>query len=149
MTGATQGLRRLSRSIRSLNISNISNSSLLQALVASQAAPAGSPVSPEVQAQSLLASSDAALFGGLSGSGSALPDLSGLTAAAQAYSLYTDPGLVQLLASGPAATGASAPGSGGGRTAAVVTPPTYAFNPFDQASWWTSSSLGATVDSTA
>ena len=55
-----------------------------------------------MQAQSLLASSDAALFSGFAGSGSDLPDLSGLTAAAQAYSLYTDPALVQLLASGPA-----------------------------------------------
>lgn len=136
-----------------MNISNVSNASLLQALVTSQAAP-GSSVesaagSPLVQAQSLLESADAALFGGLSGSGSALPDLSGLTAAAPAYSLYTDPALLQLLASGPSNAGNAASGSGSSRIAAVVKPPAYAFNPFDEASWWTSSSLGATVDSTA
>ena len=92
--------------VQGLNISNASSSSLLQALAASQAATGSSPVpagsSPELQAQSLLASSDAALFGEFAGSGSDLPDLSGLTGAAQAYSLYTDPALVQLLASGPA-----------------------------------------------
>ena len=79
--------------------------------------PAGS--SPAAQAQSLLASSDAALFGGFAGSGSDLPDLSGLTGAAQAYSLYTDPALVQLLASGPANASTAASGSGSSRVAAV------------------------------
>ena len=42
------------------------------------------------QAASLIASSESQLFGSISGGSTGLPDLSGLTAAAQAYSLYTN-----------------------------------------------------------
>ena len=112
---------------------------------------AAAEASPVVQAQQLMASSEATLFGAL-GSGSALPDLSGLTATAQAYSLYTDPALLAQLATGPAAAGASgaatpASSAGGG---AAYSPPVYAFNPFDEASWWSDpSALGSTVDTSA
>jgi len=110
---------------------------------------AAAEASPVVQEQQLMASSAATLFGAL-GSGSTLPDLSGLTATAQAYSLYTDPALLAQLATGPAAAGAAsdaataASSAGGG---AVYSPPVYAFNPFDEASWWSDpSALGSTVD---
>ena len=107
-----------------------------------------------MQAESLLASSDAALFSSIGGGSSTLPDLSGLTAAAQAYSLYTNPAMLQQLANGTAASGtpgATAAGSTATATAgATFTPPAYSFDPFDEASWWTSaSSLGTTVDTTA
>jgi hypothetical protein len=57
--------------------------------------------------------------------------------------LYTKPSLLQQLASGTAAPAT------GARTAAVASPPSYAFNPFDESSWWTSASSGATVDTSA
>ena len=54
--------------------------------------------------------------------------------------------LRELAAGATGAAGASAPSG-----PAVAAPPAYSFNPFDEASWWTSpgSSLGATVDTTA
>ena len=123
-----------------MNLSSITGSAA--------AAPAPSAA---VQAASLRASAESALLSSItSPSGSALPDLSSLAATAQAYALYTDPGMLQQLATGtPAAAGGSNPpaGNGGG---AVFVAPTYAFNPFDQASWWaSSSSLGNTVDASA
>ena len=130
-----------------MDISNLSGSSSLQALLAGQMSASSSfaaaQSSPAVQAQSLRASSDSALLSSLGSPGAALPDLSGLTAVAQAYSLYTKPALLQQLAGGAAAPAA------GARTAAVASPPNYAFNPFDESSWWTSASLGATVDTSA
>lgn len=146
-----------------MDISDIASSPALQSLFAPATTPAGpttttpaasapsSSTSPAVQAASLIASSESELFSSISGgSSSGLPDLSGLTAAAQAYSLYTNPAMLQQLATGnastPAATTASTPATG-----AVFTPPAYSFNPFDEASWWTSpsSSLGNTVDTSA
>ena len=58
--------------------------------------------SPEVQALSLFKNAEALLFGSLGAGGSTLPDISGLTATAQAYSLYTNPGLLQQLATSSA-----------------------------------------------
>ena len=146
VTAVTQAAGAGSRSFPGVDISNISGSSALTALLAGSTAASGSlaaaQASPAVQAQSLRASTDSALLSSLGGSGSVLPDISGLTAAAQAYSLYTKPELLQQLAKG------SVPDSGA-RTAAVVSAPTYAFNPFDEGSWWTSASLGSTVDTTA
>jgi hypothetical protein len=150
------------RSPGGLNISDLAASASLQALFANPAAatqpPAASTVlataqqSPAVQAQSLLNSADSVLFSSLGGNGSTLPDLSGLTATAQAYSLYTDPGMLQQLATGNAAgSSGSAPSTAAPSTAAVAQPISYAFNPFDQASWWTdpNASLGNTVDAAA
>jgi hypothetical protein len=130
-----------------VDTSNVSGSSALQAFLAGQMPVSGSfaaaESSPAVQAESLRAGSDSALLSSLGSPGAALPDLSGLAAVAQAYSLYTKPALLQQLASGTAAPAA------GARTAAVASPPNFAFNPFDESSWWTSASLGATVDTSA
>ena len=148
------------RSFSGLDISDLAGSASLQALFANPAAATASPAaspslasaqqSPAVQAQSLLNSADSVLFSSLGGNGSTLPDLSALTATAQAYSLYTNPALLQQLATGN--SGASAPASTAApSTAAVAQPINYAFNPFDQASWWTdpSASLGNIVDAAA
>ena len=96
-----------------MNISDLAASASLQARFANPAAAAQSPAastslataqqSPAVQAQSLINSADSVLFGSLGGSGSTLPDLSALTATAQAYSLYTNPGLLQQLATATSA----------------------------------------------
>ena len=127
-----------------MNVSGLVSSASLQALLAASASSTPAPTTPAAQARSLLASSQTALFSSLGGASSGMPDLLGLTAAAQAYSLYTNPAMLRELASGAAS--ASAPS-----TAPVVAPPAYSFNPFDQASWWSNSgsSLGATVDATA
>jgi hypothetical protein len=133
-----------------VNVSDLAGSSQLPSLLAAAAptsASAASSASPAAQAESLLASSQSALFSSLGGSSSAMPDLSGLTAAAQAYSLYTNPAMLRELAAGAApASGASAASA-----PAVAAPPAYSFNPFDEASWWSSPgpSLGSTVDATA
>lgn len=130
-----------------MNISDLAGSSQLPSLLAAAAPPsatASGSASPAAQAESLLASSQSALFSSLGGSSSAMPDLSGLTAAAQAYSLYTNPAMLRELAAG------SAPASTPSTAAPAVAPPAYSFNPFDEASWWSSpSSLGSTVDATA
>jgi hypothetical protein len=142
-----------------LDISDLASSASLQALFANPAAATASPAastsiataqqSPAVQAQSLLNSADSVLFSSLGGSGSTLPDLSALTATAQAYSLYTNPALLQQLATGNASSGSAS--TAAPSTNAVAQPINFAFNPFDQASWWTdpSSSLGNTVDAAA
>jgi hypothetical protein len=151
-----------------LDISDVANSTALSSLLAgvpvTGVATTGSATSsssasgsstPAVQAQNLLGSVDSALFSSLGGSGSTLPDLSAFAPTAQAYSLYTDPGLLQQLATGSRTSG-SAPGAAGAAGTApaggaVAAPVTWAFNPFDEASWWTdpSTSLGTTVDATA
>jgi hypothetical protein len=170
VTGVTPVIGAGLRSILRLDISNLASSSALQSLFAPPAASAGSAApaassavaasstsgssasaqSPAVQAESLIASSESALFSSITdGSASVLPDLSGLTATAQAYSLYTNPALLQQLAAG-SSSGASASGSSTGSTGAAFAPPAYSFNPFDEASWWTDpSALGSTVDATA
>ena len=127
-----------------MNVSDLVNTPSLQSLLATAAPSPPAATSSAAQAESLLASSQTALFSSIGGGSSALPDLSGLTAAAQAYSLYTNPAMLRELAAG--ATGASAPSA-----PAAPAPPAYSFNPFDEASWWTSpgSSLGNTVDATA
>jgi hypothetical protein len=138
-----------------VDISDLASSPALQSLFApastpastpAPSAPASSTTSPAVQAASLLASSESELFSSISGGASSgLPDLSGLTAAAQAYSLYTNPAMLQQLATGTAASAPSTPSTG-----AVFTAPAYSFNPFDEASWWSNpSALGTTVDATA
>jgi hypothetical protein len=152
-----------------VDISSLTGSASLQSLFAAPAAAAGSSTttaptatssstsgapsstSPALEAANLLASSESELFSSISGGGAApFPDLSGLTAAAQAYSLYTNPAMLQQLAGG-ATPASAASGAAAGSTGAVFTPPAYSFNPFDEASWWSSpsSSLGATVDATA
>jgi hypothetical protein len=129
-----------------VNVSDLVSSSSLPSLFAAAAPTPPAATSSAAQAESLLASSQSALFSSIGGGASALPDLSGLTAAAQAYSLYTNPAMLRELAAGAApASGASA------ASAPVVAPPAYSFNPFDEASWWSSPgpSLGSTVDATA
>ncbi|MGO9875300.1 MAG: hypothetical protein ACLPVY_16020 [Acidimicrobiia bacterium] len=101
-----------------------------------------------MEAASLLASSESELFSSITGGSTGLPDLSGLAATAQAYALYKNPAMLEQLAGATPATAASAAAS----TGAVFTPPAYSFNPFDEASWWTtnpSSSLGTSVDVSA
>jgi hypothetical protein len=130
-----------------VDISNLAAGPSIQSLLATPTTtaspPTSSATSPAVEAASLIASSESQLFGSISGGSTGLPDLSGLTAAAQAYSLYTNPAMLQQLATGaPPATAAATSSTG-----AVFTPPAYSFNPFDQASWWTDpSSTGTTVD---
>jgi len=138
-----------------VDISNLAAGPSIQSLLATPATPASpstsSATSPAVQAASLIASSESQLFGSISGGSTALPDLSGLTAAAQAYSLYTNPAMLQQLATGNGTTPATPAAPSTPTTGAVFTPTAYSFNPFDEASWWSSpsSSLGNTVDATA
>jgi hypothetical protein len=132
-----------------VDISNLAAGPSIQSLLATPAAPAAPPTSsatsPAVEAASLIASSESQLFGSISGGSTGLPDLSGLTAAAQAYSLYTNPAMLQQLATGAPPAARAAASSGG----AVFTPPAYSFNPFDQASWWTDpSATGNSFDAT-
>jgi hypothetical protein len=166
VTGVTPvGVPR-NRSFRLVDISSLTGSASLQSLLAAAAGPspttaptatapsssgASSSTSPALEAANLLASSESELFSSISGGATAFPDLSGLTATAQAYSLYTNPAMLQQLAGGATPASAAASGAAAGSTGAVFTPPAYSFNPFDEASWWSSpsSSLGATVDTTA
>jgi hypothetical protein len=90
-----------------VDISNVTNTSPLPGSVANQPAAGTSSLaaaeqSPAVQALSLFKNAESVLFSSLGGGGSTLPDLSGLTATAQAYSLYTNPGLLQQLATSSA-----------------------------------------------
>jgi len=136
-----------------VDISNLATSPSLQSLLAapstSPASPTSSPTSPALEAANLLESSESELFSSITGASTGLPDLSGLAATAQAYALYKNPAMLEQLAGG--ATPANA-ASGAASTGAVFTPPAYSFNPFDEASWWTtnpSSSLGTSVDVSA
>jgi hypothetical protein len=149
VTGATPVGVAERRSTGLVDISNLGVSPSLQSLLPPATTPTSSPTSPAVQAATLLANSTSELFSSLTGGSGGLPDLSGLTGAAQAYSLYTNPAMLQQVAGNPASTNPS--NAATANPGATFVPPAYSFNPFDEASWWTSpsSSLGTTVDATA
>jgi len=137
-----------------VDISNLVASPSLQSLLGAPSTATSStpsPTSAAVQAASLFASSESELFSSVTDTSAGFPDLSGLTGAAQAYSLYTNPAMLQQLAGNAVPTNAAASSSAPANAAAAFTPPAYSFNPFDQTSWWTSpsASLGTTVDASA
>jgi hypothetical protein len=137
-----------------MDISNLAASPSLQSLLAPPAAATSatpSQTSPAVQSAALLASTESALFSSLTNTSAGLPDLSGLTGAAQAYALYTNPALLAQLAGNGVPASAAASNATTANTGATFTPPAYSFNPFDETSWWTSppASLGTTVDALA
>jgi len=136
-----------------MDISNLAASPSLQSLLAAPttATPATpSQTSPAVQSAQLLASTESALFSSLTNSSAGLPDLSGLTGAAQAYALYTNPAMLAQLAGNGVPANAAASNAATASSGATFTPPAYSFNPFDEASWANPpASLGTTVDASA
>ena len=137
-----------------MDISTLDASPSWQSLLAAPTnavSPTTTPTSAAVQSARLLASSESELFSAVTNTAGGLPDVSGLTGAAQAYALYTNPAMLARLAGNAVPADAAASHATTANPAATVTPTTFSFNPFDETSWWTNpaASLGTTVDASA
>jgi hypothetical protein len=91
----------------------------------------------------------------LSSPGTAPTGLDALLPAAVDYAMYAAPGLMQNVvkatlaqANAAASASSSTPAPAPATTPAAPAPAKFAFNPFDSASWWTSSS-GNNVDTSS